>query len=313
MPISTSCATTVLDLLLGRAFFHDHHHGYCPPSTRPAAGRLRLACVPRLAVDPLEAPRFVDDAFEQPRDGIAVERPAALTRAHVLAAPSRLAVRLVDLQAAASSSARRSRARTRARSLSSATSSLVERDRCVAQLVDRRRAVSDACPFSHRTYAAFDPLTRAEVRLTGRGPATCDAPARCRRPPHRRTRRPRATCSGREMPKPSAIGSDVLRPDARDQRLGARRRRPPRAGDAEPRDPVEEPAPAARPRCRIRSLGRRRAQQEDHVEAASRERGRASPASSIGRSSTSTPSTPASAARSRERARRPSAGPDWRR
>ena len=99
------------------------------------------------------------------------------------------------------------------------------------------------------------------------------------------------------MPKPSAIGSDVC---ARMRRTSAsapeatRSRAPVTPSREMPyRNPLPSSAAFSNPR-----VGRRRAQQKDRIEAGRRQRRRGTPpASSIGRSSASTPSTPAAAAR----------------
>ena len=55
-------------------------------------------------------------------------------------------------------------------------------------------------------HVPFDAIDRAAATRSPRRSAT---PARCRPPPRRRSAPTSATCSGREMPKPSAIGSAV--------------------------------------------------------------------------------------------------------
>src|SRR5262245_46847131 len=65
---------------------------------------LSLSSFCRFAADfavnhpPLEAARFVDDTFEQPRDGVRAERPLHRDVAHVLE-HLLLALRLIDLDA----------------------------------------------------------------------------------------------------------------------------------------------------------------------------------------------------------------------
>ncbi len=78
-------------------------------------------------------------------------------------------------------------------------------------------------------------------------------PARCRRPLRPRTAPTSATCSGREMPKPSAIGSSVCARIRRTNASAPCRHRASRPGDAEPRDAVQETRARAPPPRRIRA------------------------------------------------------------
>ncbi len=136
-----------------------------------------------------------------------------------------------------------------------------------------------------------------QIRALSRPPRS-PPPARSRRPPHRRTLPICRTCSGDEMPKPSAMGSDVAARMRARQRLRAVGHRVARAGDAEPRDAIQKPAPEPR---RLSACARRSSSGSAERSCRCRAAAIASrkpPASSIGRSSTSTPSTPASRARS---------------
>ena len=103
------------------------------------------------------------------------------------------------------------------------------------------------------------------------------------------------------MPKPSASGRSDCARIRRDQRLGVGRHLVARAGDAEPGDHVEKPAPErpTRPGSARRSSSGSGGRSDRAPAPTSRSRN--GPASSTGRSSTSTPSTPASAAAVDER------------
>ena len=105
-------------------------------------------------------------------------------------------------------------ARTRARSFSSRTSTSSTRSMSSSQVVERHasslRDVTHGSSASARTSS-----TRVDQRRGDSPASAIDAtPARCRRPPRRRSGRPRRRAPGREMPKPSAIGSVVSRADA---------------------------------------------------------------------------------------------------
>ena len=68
----------LFDLRFGRPFFHHYDHGFCrlqyllhrSCSAVPAVARAS-SCTTRRS----SAPRFVDDALEQPRDRVGPERP----------------------------------------------------------------------------------------------------------------------------------------------------------------------------------------------------------------------------------------------
>ena len=90
----------LLDLVLGGPFLHHYDHGFCrlqPATNLTSADRPDRGV---LAVDhpPFEPPRLVDDAFEQPRDGVGAQRPfrrdAPHVREHLL-----LALGLIELDA----------------------------------------------------------------------------------------------------------------------------------------------------------------------------------------------------------------------
>ena len=258
MPISTSRATTCsICASVARSSI----------TTTMAVCRLHCRCpimfVAFAAVSPWTTrrsrpPRLVDDAFEQPRDR--VRRRAALPRrcrARARAPASRAPADRP--RRPAPSSAGRSRTRTRARSLSRRTSTSSTRsmslrksssvgiERCVRQPthVALRRARSDprdrARFGDHRHQRAAD-HGRVGVarRLRRRAPA-----ARCR------TRaRSASTCA-------RGCGAPALR---------RRRDAIARAGHAQPRDPVQKPAAQLRRLLNPR-VGRRRAQQEDRIDA----------------------------------------------
>ena len=111
----------------------------------------------------------------------------------------RLARRLVDLDAGRLLHPPDLRARTR-RARSAADQLLVERVDALAEIVESRLT---AAPFSHRTYSPARSATSGDapcsaITLTSALPTTAASA----------DGRPRRTCSGVEMPKPSATGSD---------------------------------------------------------------------------------------------------------
>ena len=175
---------------------------------------------------------------------------------------------------------------------------LVERVDALVRAAASRVGHAGTSLRSQRTNALDLRGQRRRLAVLWRSPA----PARCRPRRRRRTGRPRACARAARCRTRARPAASRLARTRSHQRLA--RRRPPvaDAGHAEPRDRVQEaPAQVARP-SRIRSVGRRRADQEDrHRCRARRARRAVGPASSIGRSSSSTPSTPASAARCGER------------
>ena len=266
-----------LDLLVGRAFLHDHNHDVpascyrhrSPPALRdrlvtaprgrcvspPTAGlplcRRRPSIVMGRLRDPLEPPRLVDDALEQPRDRVVVER-APVRRAWTCVEHLPLAVGLVDLQAervldlADLQRARRALVQQARRAARRAR-------RCGSRSRRSSRAVrrSARVPFSHRTY----PLD-ARRRDRRHRP-------RSRRPAHERA------ADDRRIGDPADVCGHVLGPrDPEAERDRQRRVRPharrparrtssasrvARAGDAQPRDDVQEPAAELRRPRAIRS------------------------------------------------------------
>ena len=150
-----------------------------------------------------------------------------------------------------------------------------------------RRPRLSASARSARPDGEIGPVCAASTTLTSALPTTAASaqPPTCR------------TCSGRDRPKPTATGS-VVRDLTRATSAGASSgERLARAGDAEPRDHVQEARGRAPP-------PRRSGGRSSSGSAGRSGRGRPrpatslnAPASSIGRSRASTPSTPAAAAR----------------
>src|SRR5438067_4535742 len=185
-----------------------------PRRRRRNGGAVSVAVV---AVNhaPLEPARLVDDAFEQPRDRVGPERPFRRDAAHVCE-HLLLALGLIHLDAEilldAADLARHARAL-----VEQPHQHFVHAIDVVAELVEpahrytrtgrpsaRSAASVRPAPFSQRTYSSTrgikcaDPLSVA-ITDTSALPTT----AASAKPPIS------ATCSGRETPKPSAIGSDV--------------------------------------------------------------------------------------------------------
>ena len=222
--------------------------------------------------DPLEPPRFVDDAFEQPPDRAVVERARGCTLRRARALPPRASAGRCRSPAVfftrPTSSAQAARALSSRTSCSSSSSMRFRRDRrCGLQ-------------------AALQP---AHVLARARG-------ARRRRPCSRDTFDERAADDG-GVGRAAGFG-DVLRASrcrSRPQSAAAMRRGPARAapatseasrvahaGHAQPRDHVQKPASELR-RPPDPRVGRRRADEEDRIEPGVDERLRgAAPASSTG-------------------------------
>src|SRR5690349_1927695 len=239
----------------------------------------------------LEAPRFVDDPLEETRDRVGPERPFGRdtphVRDHLL-----LALGLVHLDAEvfleAPDLARHARAL-----VEQPHQHFVHAVDVVAQIVHPAHRYTRAgrpAAFNQRTYSSTrgissgDPLSFA-MTDTSALPTT----AASAKPPIS------ATCSGRETPKPSASGSDVC---ARMRRAiasapDATRSRAPVTPSREM--PYRKPLPSSAARRILSSVvvGLRRKIVSMPLAASAP---RKSPASSIGRSSASTPSTPAAAA-----------------
>src|SRR5918995_5748820 len=248
---------------------------------------------------PFEAAGLVDDPLEQPRERRGAEWPAHRRRAR-LDVPQHfvLAGRLVDVDAQPLLDAPNLQ-RAGGALVQQGHELLVEFIDALTELVDllhRSASRDSACapapsPLSHRMYDS--------TAGTSVGDAPCSATTLTRALPTTAASAQRATsdtCSGREMPKPTTTGS-VVSARMRATRASAPEARVCRAPVTPRREmPYRNPLPRAAAR-RMRSVVVVGLSRKIVSSPASWSRSRTSPASSSGRSSVSTPSTPAAAAR----------------
>ena len=223
-----------LDLLVGGALLHHYHHNYLFATICHVIESPRRASCSRIG-DALQAPRFVDDSFEQPLDRLVIQRP----RIDPLHVPEdfRFARRLVDLepqQLLLVADLQRAR-RARAQQLDEP---LVDRVDLLPKLVD----AAHTALFSHRTYSPARSATSgaapcSAITLTSALPTTAASAERARL-----ARPARATKC--RIPAPPAA---TTAPDPGDQRADVVGERVASAGHAEPRDHVQEPRARAPP------------------------------------------------------------------
>ena len=260
----------VLDLRLGRPFFHHDNHGClaclqcCVIPTAPTAhSAVAGACSPCTT---RRSSRRASSMMRSNSRAIASapSGPSAADVAHVLQHVL-LAVGLVDLDALLL---------LQPADLADAARALVQQpDEHFVHAIDvasqivksvMRHLMRGRCTarFSQRTYAfdAFDKSRRV------RAPRQSATPARCRR---RRRRRSAPTSAHVLGPRDAEARARSAASCARGSAAPAPRRPSAtaiaRAGHAEPRDAVQEPAPELR-RLPNPRVGRRRAQQEDRIE-----------------------------------------------
>src|SRR5262245_51401345 len=141
-------------------------------------------------------PCLVDDAFEQPSDRVVIERTGVV--GVDVAQHFRFARGLVDRDAHLTFQSS-DLERARRSGVQQSHERFVEQVDSLPEVVEVRL---HACPFSHRTYAPALPATSGDapcsaMTFTSALPTTAASA-------HRLTS---ATCSGREIPKPSASGS----------------------------------------------------------------------------------------------------------
>ncbi len=231
MPISTSRATTCsICASVARSSI---------TTTMASSSQLNRFVFP-VDQPPLEPPRLVDDPLEQPRDRVGAERPfrrdAAHVREHLL-----LALGLIDLDARAPSSAGRSRTPP-ARARSAAGPALRPRDRC--RRANRQAWALSAARSPQPPHVVLDP--RDQIRRS-RLPRRSPTPARCRPPPRRHRRRPRRRAPAARCRTRARSAASCARESAATIASAPDATSVARAGDAQPRDPVQKPAARAPP------------------------------------------------------------------
>ena len=285
----------LLDLRFGGPFFHHYYHGFCLLQYRLVVMSVPLVGSSALAVDdaPFEPARLVDDPLEQPRDRVGPERPfGGDARGRAPAPPSRAPADRP--RCPAPSSAGRSRS-ARAPARSAAGPALRRRDRC------RRRKSSSVVSYvrARRTRPSASARSSSTRSISSR------RPARLGDQRHQRAADDRGVGVGADFgdvlgPRDAEARARSASPCARESAAPAPRRptRPGRARRsrraARCRRETRCPSSAA---FRIRASVVVGLSRKIVSRPAAASVSRNSPASSIGRSSASTPSTPAAAAR----------------